>query len=126
MDLDDMVGSAIGAAEDKLEGEAKEEKTTVGGVILRFFVSIIWVLFVTVITFVGAAAMVGGDIATIFNSEKAPVLYALGIGLCLVFALITFLIPYLRKKRSITRRCGIIAIGDALWWAYLMIKFLMQ
>lgn len=41
MDLDDIVGTAISATENRVMGKDKEEKTTVGGFILRFVVSLI-------------------------------------------------------------------------------------
>ena len=117
----EITGAAIGAAATKLQGKSKEEKTSFGAKVLRFFVSLIWVLLAVTISLVGAAAMVGGALANIFNIEGSKEFYTFGIGISIIFALITFLIPYLRKKGSTTRWCGILAICDALWWAYLMI-----
>ena len=117
--VDEIVGAAIGVAENKLDGKPEEEKTTFGGATLRFVITIIWILIAFVITFSAAILMVGGDFASILGLEGSTTLYALGIGACVVFALVTFLVPYLRKKGSSTRWCGIVAIGDALWWTYL-------
>ncbi len=43
-----------------------------------------------------------------------------GIILSLVFALIIFLTPYLRRA-SYLKWLGWLAIGDAIWWAYCMV-----
>ena len=119
--MDDVASFAIGKAEDKLQGEEKKEKTTFGGVILRFFVSIIWFAIAAITTFGGAAAMVGGDFKNFFGGDGTA-LYVLGIGVCLAVFILTMLIPFLRKKGSFTRWCGIVCLGDALWWIYLLIS----
>ena len=121
IDMDDVASFAIGKAEDKLRGEGKKEKTTFGGAILRFFVSIIWFAIAAIATLGGAAAMVGGDFKSFFGGDGSA-LYVLGIGVCLVVFIITMLIPFLRKKGSFTRWCGIVCLGDALWWIYLLIS----
>ncbi len=122
IDVDDIASFAIGKTEEKLQGEEKKEKTTVGGFILRFIISIIWFVIATIAAIGGALAMTGGDIATFFGDERGPALYVIGIGLCLAVFIITFLVPFLRKKGSFTRWCGIICLGDALWWIYLLIS----
>lgn len=119
---DELVGAAIGVAEDKLDVEKESGKTTFGGAVLRFFVSLVWVIVSCGFALLGAAAMVIGDIGRVFGSSDFGSFYVLGIGLCIVIALVTFIVPYLRKKGTVTRRCGILAIGDALWWIYLMIS----
>lgn len=119
--MDDVASFAIGKAEDKLHGEEKNEKTTIGGAILRFFVSIIWFVVAFIATFGGAIAMVGGDFKRFFGEDGSE-LYIIGIGVCLVVFIITMLIPFLRKKGSFTRWCGIVCLGDALWWIYLLIS----
>ena len=121
IDMDDVASFAIGKAEDKLQGEDKKEKTTVGGFLLRFIVSIIWFIVAAVATIGGALAMTGGEMASFLGDESGPALYVIGIGLCLAIFIITFLVPYLRKKGSFTRWCGIVCLGDALWWIYLLI-----
>lgn len=45
---DDFVGKAINATEDRLQGKEKKEKATVGGMVLRFIVSTIWFIIITV------------------------------------------------------------------------------
>lgn len=121
IDMDDVASFAIGKAEDKLQGEERKEKTTFGGAILRFFVSIIWFVIAAAATFGGAAAMVGGDFNRIFGGGGSG-LYVIGIGVCLAVFILTMLIPFLRKKGSFTRWCGIVCLGDALWWIYLLIS----
>lgn len=121
IDIDDVASFAIGKAEDKLQGESKKEKTSIGGAILRFFVSIIWFIIAVAATLGGAAAMVGGDFKRFFGKDGSA-LYIIGIGVCFVVFVITMLIPFLRKKGSFTRWCGIVCLGDALWWIYLLIS----
>lgn len=121
IDMDDVAISAINKVENKLQGEEKKEKTTFGGAVLRFFVSIIWLIVATVATLVGAGAMVGGDVSNVFGGDGAG-LFVLGIGVCLAVFIITMLIPFLRKKGTLTRWCGIVCLGDALWWIYLLIS----
>lgn len=122
IDMDDVASFAIGKAEEKLQGEEKKKKTTVGGFLLRFIVSIIWFIVAAVATIGGALAMTGGEMASFLGDESGPALYVIGIGLCLAVFIITFLVPYLRKKGSFTRWCGIVCLGDALWWIYLLIS----
>ncbi|MBR0268817.1 MAG: hypothetical protein IJQ48_02255 [Prevotella sp.] len=122
IDLDDVASFAIGKTEEKLQGKEKEEKTTIGGFILRFIISIIWFVIAAIATIGGAVAMTGGEVATFLGDERGPELYVIGIGLCLAVFIITFLVPFLRKKGSFTRWCGIVCLGDALWWIYLLIS----
>lgn len=117
---DFIVGSAIGAAESKLQGEEPKKKTSIGGAILRFFISTIWVLITLIVSIGAAVAMVAGQTAGFMGSEKGLGICIAAIAVCLIFALITFLIPYLRKKGTMTRWCGIVLLGDAIWWIYLI------
>lgn len=120
---DELVGTVIGAAENKLQGKEKEEKTTFGGVVLRFLISTIWVIITLVASVVAFYGMVAGQFVTVFlGNEQGYMLCMLAIGLCSIIFLLTFLIPYLRKKGSLTRWCGIVALGDALWWIYILIS----
>ncbi len=118
---DDLVGSALNAAEDRLQGEEKEEKTTFGGGVLRFVVSTIWFIITLAASIIALYAMAAGDFADFLGDKRGKLLCFLAIGLCFLVFLITFIIPYLRKKGSLTRWCGIVALGDALWWIYIMI-----
>lgn len=120
IDLDDVASFAIGKAEDKLQGEEKEEKTTFGGAVLRFFVSLIWVIITFVASLVAFLAMTGGSVLSFLGNENGKPICILAIGLCFLIFLLTFIIPYLRKKGTLTRWCGIVALGDAVWWIYLL------
>ncbi len=100
----------------------QESQTSIGGHLLRFFISLIWVIVSVGIGMAGVLFMMGGTIASFFGSDSSVALYAMGIGLSLVFALVTFLVPYLRKKGSMTRWCGWLAFCDAAWWIYLLIS----
>lgn len=119
--MDDVAGAVIDKAADKIEGEKKEEKTTFGGFMLRFFITLIWVIITLGVSALAFYAMAAGAAGGLLGIENASVLCYAAIGLCLLFTLITFLVPYLRKKGSTTRWCGIILLADACWWIYLMI-----
>ena len=119
--MDDVVGTVIDKAGDKLEGKEKEEKTTFGGVMLRFFISTIWVIITLAVSTLAFFAMFAGAAGSFLGIEDASALCYVAIGLCVLFTLITFLVPYLRKKGSMTRWCGIVLLLDACWWVYLMI-----
>lgn len=119
--IDEMVGTAIDATENHLQGEERNEKTTFGGAVLRFFVSTIWFIVALTASLAAVVAMAVGDVMTLLGSSEGKIVCAFAIGLCFVFFLLTFIIPYLRKKGTLTRWCGIVALGDALWWTYIMI-----
>ena len=62
----------------------------------------------------------GVSVFEFINSDMdTPVALGLGIALSLVYAIIIFIIPYLRKIGSV-KWFAYIAIGDAIWWAYLL------
>ena len=48
-----------------------------------------------------------------------PVALTMGIVLSLIYAIVVFLIPYLRKMSTV-KWFAICALGDAAWWAYLL------
>lgn len=98
IDIDDVAGFAIGKAEDKLQGEAKEEKKTFGSRLLRTIISIIWFVVAFAASLLGVLAMVGGETASFLGGDSGTAICALGIGACLLVFIITMLIPYLRKK----------------------------
>lgn len=116
MDLDDIVGTAISATENRVMGKDKEEKTTVGGFILRFVVSLIWLVVAFGISALGFAATISSEF---LHGDGRIGLVAFAIGTSLLLFIITFLVPYLRKKGTMTRWLGVLALGDALWWVYL-------
>ena len=86
--------------ENPQQPEVKKESKVV-----RFFVTLIWL-----------AIAVGIDIFAMVKEGYMPGAIAEG-----VFALITFLVPYLRKKDSYTRWFGWLALLSAAWFIYLMV-----
>ena len=65
------------------------------------------------------ARIICNDVKRFLPGSKRPAFAAFAIGISLLLFIITFLIPYLRKKGTMTRFLGIMALGDALWWVYL-------
>ena len=86
--------------------EKKEKKA---GCLTEF----IFYLLAVVVGLVSIALVIMGAI-----SGKAGI-EILGIGLSVVFALLVFIIPYLRRNGYI-RWLAWLALGDAAWWAYTM------
>lgn len=117
--LDEIVSGAISAGQDKMHGEEVQEKTSFGGGVLRFFISFIWFIITLAVSLAALFAMVGQGMSDMLGGESNT-LGILAIGASLLIALITFCIPYLRKKGSFTRWCGIVCLGDAAWWIYLL------
>ena len=118
---DQLVGSAINKAQNELQGNQHAEESTQGenkGV--RFLVSVIWVILAMVFTMACAGAMGMGLFERIISGGGKG-LFVFAIGGSFLFALITFLVPYLRKKGTMTRWCGVVALGDALWWIYILL-----
>ena len=69
---------------------------------LRIVVTIIWI-----------ALAVGVDIFAVVSKG-----FMIGMIAEAAFFLITYLVPYLRKKGSTTRWVGFLAFLSALWFAY--------
>ncbi|MBR0024754.1 MAG: hypothetical protein IJP59_09120 [Muribaculaceae bacterium] len=85
--------------QEALKKEEKKESKTV-----RFFVSLVWFILsiaVDVVAITTEALVVGAAIE-------------------FVFFIITFCVPYLRKKGSLTRWVGYLALLQGLWLVYLM------
>ena len=57
--LDEIVSGAIGVGQDKLHGEEVQEKTSFGGSVLRFFISLIWFVITLAVSLSALFAMVG-------------------------------------------------------------------
>lgn len=95
---DKAVNTAIvAAADEKINNEGKK-KSSVGAKIFRFFFTLFWLVVV-----------IGVDVAAFVVLN--PI-----IGAVIEFALflITFIIPYLRKKGSYTRYWGWLALLSAI------------
>lgn len=119
MDLDSIVSASISAGESALDKKANSnEKQTSGQIFLRFVVSFVWVLVAVIASTVGLIAVCFHGVAEFLGEHT--ILGYIGIGLPLVIFIITFIVPYLRKKGTTTRWCGITCLGDAIWWAYII------
>lgn len=79
-----------------------EVKTKKENMVVRFIVTFIWLVIA-----------VGVDFYAVFSEG-----YAIGAIVEGAFFLITFLVPYLRKKGSSTRWFGWLALISAIWFAY--------
>ena len=77
------------------------------------FTEIIFYLLAVVVGLASFALVLGG----VFSGNDGPAI--LGIALSVVFALLVFLIPFLRRN-SYIRWLAFAALGDAAWWAYTM------
>lgn len=124
LDIDSIVGAGISAAEDTLDGKGEEqkEKNTFFGILIRFIVTIIWFVITFVVSLGAFYAMWAGSMIDFLGGDDGMSLCYLAIGASFLVFLITFIIPYLRKKGTLTRWLGIVALGDALWWIYILIK----
>ena len=82
----------------------------------KFFVGLLmFIILVAITLFVLGAAV----FEFIESDMDTPVALGLGIGLSVVYAIIVFVIPYLRKIGTV-KWFAICALGDAAWWAYLL------
>lgn len=83
-----------------------EVKTKKENMVVRFIVSLIWLVIA-----------IGVDIYAILSLS-----FAVGAIVEGAFFLITFLVPYLRKKGSYTRWLGWLALLSTIWFAYCLFK----
>jgi len=90
------------------------KKATKG--IRNFFVGLLMFIILVAITLF----VMGVAVFEFINSNmETPVALRLGICLSVIYAIIVFVIPYLRKMNSV-KWFAICALGDAAWWAYLL------
>ncbi|MDE7413405.1 MAG: hypothetical protein K2N05_06415 [Muribaculaceae bacterium] len=116
--LDEIVSAGLNVAEDKLQGTPEqEEKKSAGSKLLRFFISLIWGVVCFLVSMVAVIGIITGKMP---GFAEKPIFLVLSIGLCILLSIITFSVPYLRKKGSFTRWCGIVLLGDAIWWIYVI------
>ncbi len=119
MDLNNIAGSAIDGVTGALDGKkAEAEKTSFGSATLRFFISLIWGVVTFVILLAAFYAMWFHAAFDLFDVSSS--LGIMAVVACFAITLITFLIPYLRKKGSFTRSCGVLCLGEGLWWLYIL------
>lgn len=95
---DVAIDKAIHAADKRVDFGDKEKKSGFGSGVLRFFFTWIWlfvILIVDILSFIWFPPIVGALLE-------------------LAFAAITFLIPYLRRKGTLTRYWGWLALLSAI------------
>lgn len=97
----------------KLEGNAEENPQKKENKFVRFIVTIIWLVMA-----IGVDALA---VYLWFSLGNAAGLF-LGAIFEAIFGVVTFCVPYLRKKGSYTRWFGVLAILSAVWWIYEIIK----
>jgi len=95
--------AATSVVESKLEGEMQKDAPKENWFI-RFIVTILWL-----------ALSIAIDVFAIMSKG-----YIIGAIAEIIFFIVTFCAPYLRKKGSYTRWFGILALGQAAWLIYLM------
>lgn len=102
-------------------GQVPESKTSFGGALLRFVISVVWLVIGFGVFIAGAYAVSIGSLANDLGYEKGRLLAFAGILISVVLFILTFAIPYLRKKGTVTRAVGYGALLDALFWIYILI-----
>ncbi len=125
--FDSAVRTALDTTESQLNNtpeNQEEEKHNAGYHVLRFVVSTIWVILtaagflLSVFCFLytgGFYILLGIDEAMKLNVAVTSCLVLIGI--------ITFIIPFLRKKGTVTRSCGIFALVESAWLLYCLFSF---
>lgn len=92
-------------------------KSTAKG-IGRFISGLIMFLILVGITFVVLGVAVFEFIHLDMEAKGA---LTIGIVLSIIYALLVFIIPYFRKSPTV-RWFAYCALGDAIWWIYLLIS----
>lgn len=98
---------AVDMAEDKFVGESDNKDGCLSN-ILRFIVSLVWLVVV-----------LGIDILSVMSILWNPIV---GAGLEFGVFIITMCIPFLRKKGTLTRRWGWLALLSAIGLLGMMFK----
>lgn len=123
---DVVVGAAIDKTEDSLENGGQEPKKK-DNMFVRFIITLLWFVIAVVINVValglGAVGIFRDLLAALQTGifQDSRVLEISGIILSGIYALVTFIVPYLRRKGTFTRWFGIVAVGDVLWYIYLIL-----
>jgi hypothetical protein len=84
--------------------------------LIKFFVGLLMFIILSAITLfvMGVAVFEFLD-----SNMETPVALTMGVVLSLIYAIIVFVIPYLRNISSV-KWFAFCALGDAAWWAYLL------
>jgi uncharacterized membrane protein len=100
---------------DMIENESIGKKAAKG--VVKFFVGLLMFLILIAITFFVCGVAVFEFMSSDINTPFALII---GVILSLIYAAVVFVIPYLRKMGTM-RWFAICALGDAIWWIYLLI-----
>jgi uncharacterized BrkB/YihY/UPF0761 family membrane protein len=85
----------------------------------KFFVGLLMLLILIAINLL----VIGIAVFEFFETDiDTPVALTVGIVLSLIYAIVVFVIPYLRSMKNTCRWWAWLAIGDAIWWGYLLIS----
>ena len=85
----------------------------------KFFVGLLMFVILIAITLVVMGIAV---FEFIYIDLDYTVALAIGIGLSLIYAIVVFAVPYLRKM-ALVKFWAILAILDAAYWAYLIFTY---
>lgn len=82
----------------------------------KFFVGLVMFIILVAITFF---VMAVAFFEFLNLNMGTPLALTIGIVLSVIYAIVVFVIPYLRKMRTV-KWFAICALVDAAWWAYLL------
>lgn len=85
----------------------------------KFFIGLLMFIILAAITVLVLGIAV---FEFIYTDLDTPVALGIGIGLSVLYAIIVFAIPYLRKM-GIVKWWAILALGDTAWWTYLLFTY---
>lgn len=105
--------------ENNTENTKKDSSgKTIGKGALKFLVGLIMFLILLAINLL----VLGIAVFEFIESDMdTPIALTIGIVLSLVYAIVVYAIPYLRSMKNTCRWWAWLAIGDAIWWGYLLI-----
>lgn len=85
--------------------------------IIKFLVALLmFIILVAISLFVMGVAV----FEFLDSNIDTPVALTLGVILSVLYAIVVYIIPYLRKISSV-RWFAFCALGDAAWWIYLLV-----
>lgn len=85
----------------------------------KFFVGLIMFLIIIAINLL----VIGIAVFEFIELDMdTPIALTVGIVLSVIYAIVVFAIPYLRSMKNSCRWWAWLAIGDAIWWGYLLIS----